>query len=226
MAVQSAGRPPQTARAGQPALPGRAVQARRRGLAPAASRSAAAAAHKCGGSQHVRTTKAVLPGCGVRDTLRDRAGHRKHAKSSGHRSKRSRTKYSWLCRRYGSLRGRPGPSRVNRCPRSMPPPPGVLYRSFSKVSPGLLRVQNLQHVSCETEARMWPSGCHAISKTALSCPCSIAPTFVSVPTSQKNIEPSDPPDAKRVSWMGCHDTQLTSFWCPRNVWSSFIVLMS
>ena len=43
------------------------------------------------------------------------------------------------------------------------------------------------------------------------------------PTSQNNIEPSEPPLANRPSCIGCHARQLTSFLWPRNVCISFVI---
>lgn len=37
------------------------------------------------------------------------------------------------------------------------------------------------------------------------------------PTFQNKICPSEPPETKRPSWIGCQQTELASFLCPRNV---------
>lgn len=47
------------------------------------------------------------------------------------------------------------------------------------------------------------------------------------PTFQNSIEPSEPPELKSPSCMGCHETELASFLWPRKTWaSSFRLRMS
>ena len=108
-----------------------------------------------------------------------------------------------------------------------------LYLSRIK-SPGRFRVQNLIVWSLEPEQSIWPNGCQASVQTILSCAVSTQPISLSVlqkqtliyliknlcllatyPTFQKSMEPSEPPEQKRPSCIGCHDTELASFLWPR-----------
>ena len=57
-------------------------------------------------------------------------------------------------------------------------------------------------------------------------PSSFSSSSAPRPTIQYKIVPSNPPEVSKVSWCGCHVTDVISFWCPRNVSTSRSVRMS
>ena len=105
---------------------------------------------------------------------------------------------------------------------SCPWPYGMVLRLYLSrmVSPGRLRVQNLQVWSLDPEQRMCPTGCQSRLQMLDSWAFSMAPTSFSAPTDQNIMAPSDPPLANSSSWTGCQARVSASRLCPRKVCSS------